>query len=454
MKRILIVDDEKNMCTVLSMLFRDQGYEVATAGDGSEVVRRLEGGEVVDLIISDLKMPGVDGIGILDYLKETERDIPLILITAYGTIPDAVQAVKKGAVDFLTKPFNTDVIVHTVGRVFRTVELERSNQILAASLTEDHVICESPAMQEIMRLVKRFATAPTPVLITGESGVGKEMIARAMHGHACSLEPGAKKPFIVINCPAIPESLLESELFGHQRGAFTGATRDHKGKVLLADGGTLFLDEVGDLPLALQPKILRVLEDKSFQPVGSNTTIRVNARVVCTTNQDLERGVANGTFRRDLFYRINALTMHLPPLRERKTDIKPLADHFLRTYSLEMRKDVRISSDVAEAFQGYPWPGNVRELRNVVERAVVIVNSGAEIGLGDLPQQMSHDGDGAEPHRENRLESQERALILEALIQSGWNISRAAQALGIPRGNLRYRIEKFCLVNGENSPAG
>jgi DNA-binding NtrC family response regulator len=453
-KRILIVDDEKNMCTVLSMLFRDLGYDVVTAGDGAEAVRRLEQGEVVDMIISDLKMPGVDGIGILDYLKETERDIPLILITAYGTIPDAVLAVKKGAVDFLTKPFNTDVIAHTVGRVFRTVELERSNQILTASLAEDLVICESPPMQEIMRLVKRFAAAPTPVLITGESGVGKEMIARAMHGHACSLEPGTKKPFIVINCPAIPESLLESEMFGHQRGAFTGATRDYKGKVLLADGGTLFLDEVGDLPLALQPKILRVLEDKSFQPVGSNTTVRVSARVVCTTNQNLERCVANGTFRRDLFYRINALTMHLPPLRERKTDIKPLTDHFLRKYSLEMRKDVRISSDVAEAFQGYPWPGNVRELRNVVERAVVIVNSGAEIGLGDLPQQMFHGGDSAEPHGENRLESQERALILEALIQSGWNISRAAQALGIPRGNLRYRIEKFHLINGEKSPGG
>jgi DNA-binding NtrC family response regulator len=397
-------------------------------------------------------MPGVDGIGILDYLKETERDIPLILITAYGTIPDAVQAVKKGAVDFLTKPFNTDVIVHTVGRVFHTVELERSNQILAASLAEDHVICESPAMQEIMRLVKRFAAAPTPVLITGESGVGKEMIARAMHGHACSLEPGAKKPFIVINCPAIPESLLESELFGHQRGAFTGATRDHKGKVLLADGGTLFLDEVGDLPLPLQPKLLRILEDKSFQPVGSNTTVRVNARVVCTTNQDLEQCVAKGTFRRDLFYRINALTLHVPPLRERKADIRPLTDYFLGRYALEMRKEVRISDSVREALREYRWPGNVRELRNVVERAVVIVNNGTDIDLCDLPQQVSHGGHCGDPNRENRLEAQERALILEALQHSGWNISQAAQAMGIPRSNLRYRIEKFGLAQGENSP--
>jgi DNA-binding NtrC family response regulator len=452
MKRILIVDDEKNMCTVLSMLFRDRGYEVATAGDGSEVVHRLEQGEVVDLIISDLKMPGVDGIGILDYLKETERDIPLILITAYGTIPDAVQAVKKGAVDFLTKPFNTDVIVHTVGRVFRTVELERSNQILAASLVEDHVICESPPMQEIMRLVKRFATAPTPVLITGESGVGKEMISRAMHGHACSLEQGAKKPFIVINCPAIPESLLESELFGHQRGAFTGATRDHKGKVLLADGGTLFLDEVGDLPLQLQPKLLRVLEDKSFQPVGSNTTVHVNARVVCTTNQDLEQCVAKGTFRRDLFYRINALTLHVPPLRERKADIRPLTDYFLGKYTQEMRKEVRISDSVREALLEYRWPGNVRELRNVVERAVVIVNSSADIGLCDLPQQVSHGVRCGESNREDRLEAQECTLILETLQHSGWNISRAAQALGIPRSNLRYRIEKFGLARGGNSP--
>ena len=454
MKRMLIVDDEANMCTVLSMLFRDNGYDVATAGGGAEAIRRIEQGEVIDLIISDLKMPGVDGLGILDYLKETKRDIPLILITAYGTIPDAVQAVKKGAVDFITKPFNSDVIAHTVSRVFRTVDLERSNQILSESMADDCVVCESPQMQEIMKLVGKFAAAPTPVLITGESGVGKEMIARAMHGHECSPEPNAKKPFIVINCPAIPESLLESEMFGHRRGAFTGATRDFKGKVPLADGGTLFLDEVGDLPLSLQPKLLRFLEDKSFQPVGSNTTVRVNTRVICTTNQSLEQCVANGTFRRDLFYRINALTMHVPPLRERKADIKPLTDHFLEKYSLEMRKEVRISASVMEAFQEYPWPGNVRELRNVVERAVVIVNSGAEIELRDLPQEMSHGGCCGEPNRENKLEAQERALIIETLHQTGWNISRTAQTLGIPRSNLRYRIEKFGLSKGDSSPPG
>jgi len=283
----------------------------------------------------------------------------------------------------------------------------------------------------------------------GESGVGKEMIARAIHAHGCARLPGAERPFIIINCPAIPEALLESEMFGHQRGSFTGAAKDFKGKVLLADGGTLFLDEVGDLPSAIQPKLLRVLEDKSFQPVGSNTTVRVNARVICTTNQDLERRMAEGTFRRDLFYRINALTMRVPPLRDRKADIRPLTDYFLKKYSLEMKKEVRISDGVREAFQEYAWPGNVRELRNVVERAVVIVNSGAEIGLRDLPPDMFRGCRGAEPGPENRLETQERALILETLHQSGWNISRAAQTLGIPRGNLRYRIEKFGLAKGE-----
>jgi two-component system NtrC family response regulator len=436
------------------MLFKGEGYDVACSGDGAEAIRRLEQGDVVDLIISDFKMPGVDGLGILDFLSKTERDIPLILITAYGTIPDAVQAVKKGAVDFITKPFNSEMIVHTVGRAFRTVELERSNQILSESIAEDRVVFESRQMQEIMALARRFAAAPTPILIMGESGVGKEMIARAIHGNGSSLDPGAKKPFILINCPAIPEALLESEMFGHQRGAFTGATKDFKGKVLLADGGTLFLDEVGDLPLAIQPKLLRVLEDKSFQPVGSNTTVRVNARVICTTNQDLEKRMVEGTFRRDLFYRINAVTMRIPPLRERKADIPPLTDYFLKKYSLEMKKEVRISDGVMEAFQEYAWPGNVRELRNVVERAVVIVNSGAEIGLRDLPQEMSHGVQGAEPNRENRLEVQERALILETLNQSGWNISRAAQTLGIPRGNLRYRIEKFGLAKGGYSPQG
>jgi DNA-binding NtrC family response regulator len=422
--------------------------------DGAEAIRRIEQGEVVDLIISDLKMPRVDGLGLLDYLKRAEVDIPLILITAFGTIPDAVQAVKKGAVDFITKPFNSKVIAHTVARVFRTVALERSNQILSERIAEDHAVCESPQMQGIMALARKFAAANTPVLILGESGVGKEMVARAIHSYGCPQEQGTRKPFILINCPAIPEALLESEMFGYRRGAFTGATKDFKGKVLLADGGTLFLDEVGDLPLSLQPKLLRVLEDKSFQPVGSNTTVRVNARVICTTNQDLEKLIATGLFRRDLFYRINAMTISVPPLRERRADIKPLADHFLGRYVLEMRKDVRFSRDVMEAFQEYAWPGNVRELRNVVERAVVVANSGAEIGLCDLPQEMSHGGHCMEPNRENKLEAQERALILETLHQSGWNISRAALALGIPRGNLRYRIDKFGLAKGEISPPG
>ena len=454
MKRILIVDDEKSMCTVLSMLFMDEGYEVASAGDGAEAIRRIEQGEVVDLIISDLKMPFVDGLGLLDYLKKAELDIPLILITAYGTIPDAVQAVKKGAVDFITKPFNSEVVAHTVARVFRTVALERSNQALSESIAEDHTVCESPQMQVIMAMVRKFAAANTPVLILGESGVGKEMVARAIHDYGCPLDQGAKRPFILINCPAIPEALLESEMFGHRRGAFTGATKDFKGKVLLADGGTLFLDEVGDLPLSIQPKLLRVLEDKSFHPVGSNTTIRVNARVICTTNQDLEKLMANGLFRRDLFYRINALTISVPPLRERRADIKHLAEYFLGRFLLEMRKDVRFSPDVMEAFQEYSWPGNVRELRNVVERAVVVANSDAEIGLCDLPQAMSHGGHCVDPNRENKLEVQERALILETLRQLGWNISRAALALGIPRGNLRYRIEKFGLTKGEILPPG
>jgi DNA-binding NtrC family response regulator len=452
MKRILIVDDEKNMCKVLSMLFKDEGYDVASAEDGAEAIRRIEQGDLIDLIISDLKMPGVDGLGILDYLKKTERDIPFVLITAYGTIPDAVKALKKGAVDFITKPFNVDVIANTVRRVFRTAALERTNQILSESIVEDRFVFESPQMREIMGLVPKYAAASAPILILGESGVGKEMVARAIHRHGYSMDLSAKKPFILINCPAIPEQLLESELFGHRRGAFTGATKDFKGKVLLADGGTLFLDEVGDLPVSIQPKLLRVLEDKSFQPVGSITTVRVNARVICTTNQDLEKLMETGVFRRDLFYRINALTISVPPLRERKADLKPLTDYFLRRYSLEMRKEVQISNDVMEAFQEYSWPGNVRELRNVLERAVVIVNSGVEIGLCDLPQEVFHGGHCLEPNRENRLEAQERALILATLNQSAWNISRASQALGIPRSNLRYRIEKFGLTRGEYSP--
>lgn len=453
MKRILIVDDEKNMCTILKMLFEGEGFDVALAYNGAEAIQRIEQGEVIDLIISDFKMPGVDGIGIMNHIKETERDIPLILITAYGTIPDAVLAIQKGAADFITKPFNMDVITHTVSRVFRTMELERANQILSDTIGEDCVICESPEMHEIMKLVKKFASVSTPVLITGESGVGKELIAKAIHAQGQpSNKTKGKRPFILINCPAIPETLLESEIFGYQRGAFTGAHRDFKGKVRLAEGGTLFLDEVGDLPESIQPKLLRVLEDMSFQPLGSNTTIRVNARIICTTNQDLGKLVQTGSFRRDLFYRINALTLNIPPLREREADIMPLANFFLEKYSLEMRKHVRISDSVTQAFMGYSWPGNIRELRNVVERAVVIANDGGPIRLSDLPKEVADGPRQPNAAGTNSLRVHERTLILEALQKAGWNISKAASLLGIPRSNLRYRIEKYGLTNGEFSP--
>jgi DNA-binding NtrC family response regulator len=440
MKTILVVDDEKSMCSVLRILFREDGYSVLTATQGREAIQLISDGAEVDLIISDLRMPDLDGMDILSFLRKTNREIPLVMITAYGTIEDAVEAMKKGAVDFITKPFNKDVVRHLVQRIFRMEDLVKENRALKSlRKTRQPVYC-SPQMKEVFDTVERAAGAPTPVLILGESGTGKGLVAKALHAfNEC-------QPFVEINCPAIPDSLLESELFGYQKGAFTGATATNEGKVRMADGGILFFDEIADLPRSIQPKLLKLLDEKTFVPLGSNRPIRINTRILCATNRDLKRMVREGSFREDLYYRINAITISIPPLRERKEDIAVLADQFLTEFSLEMKKEKKIlSAEVRSALLHYDWPGNVRELRNVIERAAVL-SKDPLVGLSDIPcdiRESVHDCAAVEDL--DTLSDSERHLLEDAIRRNHGNLSAAARELGIERGKMRSRMHRYQL---------
>ncbi len=444
MRRILVVDDEQNMRNALSILLEKHNYAVCTASDGKEAIATIEGGEIVDLIITDLKMPNIDGIGVLKYLMEKQHRIPLVLITAFGSIEAAVEAMKLGAADFITKPFNKDVICHVIDRIFQLENLNEENKHLKGILQNEKLVYKSRSMQQIMNTVNRIAFAPSPVLITGESGVGKGLIAETIH----NLGGDASRPFIAINCPTIPETLLESELFGYRRGAFTGADSDFKGKIRLSEGGTLFLDEIADIPLNVQAKLLRILEEKLFEPLGSNTTIRINNRIICATNRDLKQLVKDGRFRKDLYYRINTITIDIPPLCKRAADILPLAEFFMIHFAKQMQKRIKgLSEEVRQALVRYSWPGNVRELRNVMERAVVL-SQGSQIEPLDLPQELREGSGVDQPNQNNKLESVEVSLLKDALDAHEGNVSAAAVALGISRSTLRYRMKKHGLVRG------
>ncbi len=397
-KRILVVDDEKNMQAVLKLLFDGEGYDTRCVSDGAEALELLrsvydgsppgtvgsshEETEEFGAVVSDFKMNRMDGMGLLRAMRERDIRVPFVLITAYGTIEKAVEAMKLGAVDVVTKPFAKEALLAIVARAFRLDA--RDGRWRSDAAEAEGLIYRSPAMAEIGRLLNRVGPAAAPVLLTGESGTGKEVLARAIH-RAYAGGQFDSKPFVSVNCPAVPESLLESELFGYRRGAFTGADQDFKGKVELADGGSLFFDEIGDLPASIQPKLLRLLENRTFEALGSGRTRNVNIRIICATNRKLDRLVLEGRFREDLFYRINTFTIEMPPLRDRHEDIRPLADYFLRRFAFEARKDVVAFSPEAEEFLfGYSWPGNVRELKNVIERAVVL-SSGTQILEDDLP---------------------------------------------------------------------
>lgn len=449
MAAILVVDDEKNMCSVLRILLEGDGYTVYTAETGLRALKELGTHPRIDLIISDLRMPDVDGIELLHRLQQQGRDIPLILITAYGSIEVAVEAMKKGATDFITKPFNKDVIRHIVRK---TLDQSVDHEGMIDPEQEPgsgKAVYKSNVMEKIMRTVRKVAHVQTPLLIIGESGVGKEVIARTIHrlGSSSAKDEGSR-PFVSISCPSVPETLIASELFGYQKGAFSGASKDYKGKLSIANGGTLLLDEIGDLPLDVQPRLLRFLEEKTFQPLGGNSTVSVEARIICATNRALPEMVRSGAFREDLYYRINTITLKIPPLRERREDILPLTHHFIAKYNKETGKTVRrVSPEVMKALMTYRWPGNVRELRNVIESAVVLSNSNI-LNIEDIPAEILPNNAAGEmiaPVRKttNRLEDTEIELLRKVLVQNRWNVTAAARELGITRNTLRYRMTKY-----------
>jgi len=450
MKRILVIDDEPNVRTVLSMLFEEDGYEVVCAENGDRGKEAFDSGPEPDLIITDLKMPGIDGLALLDHVKQSGRPVPLVMITAYGSIEKAVEAMKCGAADFITKPFNKDVIRHVVHKLLKAEDLRKENELLRQGCLAPSVVCASPAMREIMATVEKISSAPSAVLILGESGSGKEVIARAIH--ARSVERGRSDfsvPFVSINCPAVPDTLIESELFGYRKGAFTGASQNFAGKLSQARGGVLFLDEIAEIPHPTQGKLLRFIEEKVFEPLGSTARMKVEARIICATNRDLEALVKEGKFREDLFYRINTITLRVPPLRERREDILPLAGQFLEHFAVTLGKPARaFSEDTRRALLAHAWPGKVRELRNAVERAVVLCSAEVITAASLPPQVLGTRPAAAAPENGNKLEQMERAALVEVMRRTGGNVSLAARELGVSRDTLRYRIRKYGISPG------
>ena len=446
--RILVVDDEAAQRELIGGFLRKQGHEVLLAGSGAEGLARVRETRV-DLVLSDFKMAGMSGIELLRGVKAVSPEIPFILVTAYGTVETAVQAMKEGAADYLTKPLDLEELLLRIGRVSEQVRLQSAVRELQAHLVERHrlegIIGESGRMQEVLALVKRVAPSDATVLIRGESGTGKELIARALHFNS----PRAAGPLVTLNCAALPEHLLESELFGHEKGAFTGAVAQRKGRFEQADGGSIFLDEIGDLSPALQVKLLRVLQERQFERLGGNRTLAVNVRILAATHRDLEQAMRDGAFREDLYYRLNVVTIQIPPLRERREDIPPLLDHFLRKFAEKNRRAVTgLTAAARDALLRYDYPGNVRELENLVERAVLLAR-GPVIDLPDLPVTLrpgERGPTGPEPSRlPDLLAGIEREAIRAALERHGGVQTQAAAELGISERVLRYKMRKHGL---------
>jgi Nif-specific regulatory protein len=447
--RILIADDEQVQREMLEGFLAKQGYGVGTAEDGAQALERFKGG-AFDLVLTDYRMPGMDGIQLLRELKRLNPEVMVVVLTAFGTVGTAVAAMKEGAYDYLNKPIDLDELLLLIQRVENGVSLSRENRELREQLREkfkvDFIISTSRRMEEALNLVKRVAPSPATVLILGESGTGKELIARAIHFSS----PRAEKPLVKVNCAALPESLLESELFGHEKGAFTGAVGRRIGRFEQADQGTIFLDEIGDLSPALQSKLLRVLQEKEFERVGSSQPLKVDVRVIAATNRNLEDAIKKGTFREDLYYRLNVVTISLPPLRERKEDIPPLIEHFLKKYSGENQKPVvSFSKEARDLLMNYHYPGNIRELENIIERAVVL-SRGDSITTQDLPlnlreskvEDLMKEGAGGRSLPEI-LEEIERLRINQALGKSHGVQTKAAEELGISERVLRYKMKKY-----------
>ncbi len=457
-KTVLLIDDDESLRRVVEYNLREDGYRVVSAADGRSGLQRFQESSV-DLVLTDVRMPEMDGVELLTHLKAMQPDLPVIVLTAHGTIDSAVEAMKVGAFDYLTKPFSRDQLKASVRKALELGALASENrqlrQIVSERFSFASMIAGSRAMRAVTDTASRVAASDTTVLLEGESGTGKELLAKAIHVNSSR----TRGPFVTVNCAAIPENLLESELFGHRRGSFTGAIADKQGKFEAANRGTIFLDEVGELPLLLQVKILRVLQEREVDKVGETRPIKVDVRVIAATNRSLEKMTADASFREDLYYRLAVVSIRVPPLRERSDDIPLLVDHFLAKHVERLgRPRPAVDKAVYSAFNLYAWPGNIRELENVIERGLVLDRDGV-LGLDDLPDRLKATGQRIGnlrielPDEGISLEDVERELLLAALEKHNWNQTRAAAYLNITRSTLLYRMQKFGLDREKPAPS-
>ncbi|MGD1151520.1 MAG: sigma-54 dependent transcriptional regulator [Syntrophales bacterium] len=452
-EKILVVDDELNMRLVLKALLNKEGYDVATASDGVEALKVLKSGGV-GVVVTDLKMPKLDGVGLLERVIRDYPSTPVIIITAHGTIATAVDALKKGAFDYITKPFERDELKNIIHKAIRTRRLNEEELLVSPDdIDRQGIIGSSEPMVKIYDTIKRVATTTTTVLISGETGTGKDLIAYAIHRNS----PRRDNPFVKINCAAIAENLIESELFGYEKGAFTGAVSTKPGRFELADKGTLFLDEVGEIPRDMQVKLLRVIQDHEFERVGGLRTIRVDVRLIAATNRNLLQDVKDGRFREDIYYRLNVFPTHLPPLRERREDILPLTDYFIEKFNGKLDREVKhIDSRVKDVLVSYDWPGNIRELENFIER-IVLMAGGDTITFEDIPPEwksaaeaisLSQKAGQKRPFKDfvkSHMEEVEKQSIIQCLEEVGGNVTKAAQRLGLSRKGLQLKMIKYNL---------
>ncbi|MBE0571292.1 MAG: sigma-54-dependent Fis family transcriptional regulator [Ignavibacteriaceae bacterium] len=445
---ILVIDDEAAQRDVLTGYLKKKGYTILSASSGKEGIEFTKS-HPVDIILSDFKMPDLNGIEVLEQVKKINPEISLVIVTAFGTVENAVKAMRLGAFDYISKPVDLDELDLMIERIIEHKNLKSENQLLKTQLQEKYkisaIVSQSQKMEEVINIAARVADSKANVLITGENGTGKEVLAKGIH----FLSSRRDAAFVAVNVPALTETLLESELFGHEKGAFTGADKMKKGRFEIAHGGTIFLDEVGDIPQSIQVKLLRVLQEHQFERVGGTEKIEVDVRIIAATNKDLEQKIKEGTFREDLYYRLNVVSIKIPPLRERREDILPMIENFIDKYCKENKKDkLEISKEAADVLMKYNYPGNVRELENIVERAVVLTRVKV-ITLNDLPMNIKGFKEEktlpafGEGNLTEQVEALEKQLIFDALQESGGNQTKAGKLLGLTERNLRYKLKKY-----------
>ena len=452
MNKILIVDDEINMRLVLTTMLKKEGYEVASASDGQEALQILKSGRIA-AVVTDLKMPNIDGMELLNHITSQHPVIPVIMITAHGTVATAVEALKKGALDYITKPFEIDELKNVISKAIKTRTLKENELFLPPEEIErSGIIGTSKRTLEIFEAIKRVASTTTTIMITGETGTGKELVADAIHYNS----PRKNNPLIKINCAAIAETLMESELFGYEKGAYTGAVITKPGKFELAHKGTLFLDEVSEIPRDMQVKLLRVIQEQEFERVGGLRTIKVDVRIIAATNQNLLQQVGAGNFREDLYYRLNVFPIDVPPLRERKEDILPLVDYFVDKFNKKLALAITVDSEVKEILLRYEWPGNIRELENLIERMMLLAQNNI-VTLKEIPNEfktavdkaiITQTDDSKKPFKDfmrSHMEDVERQMIIKCLEESGGNVTKAAKELGMSRKGLQLKMIKYGL---------